>query len=243
MKTLKNAFVILVLSFLAFSVTACNLNINTSKIKGNGNVITQDRTISENFNKISVSHGIDVKVKQDDTKSIKVEIDENLQENIAIYVENNTLRIKANESYSSTKGATVYVTNPDILALTSSSGSGIETENTIKTVYLEIKSSSGSKIEASVEADELIAESSSGSKIELEGKALKLDVSSSSGSSIDAEDLKVNEVSAQSSSGSSIKTYPIEKLNAKASSGSSIRYKNSPTELIIKESSGGSIRK
>ena len=53
------------------------------RIHGNGNIKTETRTALE-FNSIDVSGSIDVIVRQDSVRSIKVETDENLLEYIQV---------------------------------------------------------------------------------------------------------------------------------------------------------------
>lgn len=226
---------------LLFSSCRHSINIGDS-IKGNGNITTETRAVSqEDFKSIEVSHGISVIVQQSDNKSITVEADDNLQQHIITRIENGVLRIESDQSYNATETPVVNVKMATISGLDSSSGSEITSSGTLITENINVKSSSGSEINITVEADAIQLESSSGSSIEASGKALKLKTSTSSGSTIDAKNLKTNEIISQAASGSSTSVYPILKLEAKASSGSIISYHKSPKSLIKTENSGGSI--
>lgn len=226
---------------IAFMVSSCKINFSNNDIIGNGNIVTKERSIMEFYDKIDVSNGISVDILQSDQKSITVKIDENLQENIEIYVKDQTLYIKATESFSTSEDIVVAVSNPEFKGVKTSSSAEVNSKNTIKTNYLLAESSSGSEINLDVEADELLASSSSGSEIELKGKALTADYQSSSGSSIDGSKLNANDISAKSSSGSSISANPILSINANASSGSIIKFNNKPKEMVLQNSSGASI--
>ena len=232
----------LVIAFV-LALTSCGNSLNFEGTKGNGNITTETRTITENFEKIHVNSGINLIVTQSDNRLIEVETDENIQSLITTTVENGILIISSNASYSTTSGPEVRVNLPLITGLKSSSGASIKNGNVLKTTSLTVESSSGSDVELEVEADFISMESTSGSDIEVSGKALKAETSSSSGSDIDAGKLLANEVFAQSSSGSSTTVNPILSLKAKASSGSDIRYKNIPKTLEKEESSGGDITK
>lgn len=228
---------------LVFSLISCHTSIDFRGEKGDGNITTQKRNITEKFEKVEVGSGIDVIVSQNDASSVTVRIDENIQSLITTKVENGVLMINSNAPYNATVSPIVTVNLPIVTGLKSTSGSTIKSANTLKTTSLKVSSTSGSEIEIDVEADYISMESSSGSDIEVTGKALKVETSSSSGSDIDAGNLMANEVFAQVSSGSSTKVYPIILLNAKASSGGDITYKNVPKRIEKEESSGGSISK
>ena len=233
-------FIVAALMALLFS--SCNPSFNFGDgIKGSGTITTETRPATQDFQSIEVSQGIKVNVEQADTKSITVEADDNLQEHIITKIENGVLKIESDKNYNSTETPVVNVKMPIINGLRASSGSEINSNNTLISNNINAKSSSGSRINIAVEADAITLESSSGSNIEASGKALKLETTSSSGSSIDAKDLMANEVNAQTTSGSSTSVYPILKLEAKASSGGSIDYHKVPKTISKEESSGGSV--
>ncbi|HEX8577647.1 MAG TPA: head GIN domain-containing protein [Flavobacterium sp.] len=224
-------------------LTSCKYDINLGGIEGSGNSITETRPITESFDKIAVSQGIQVLVEQSDNKSVRVATDDNLQEHIITKVENGVLIIEADTGYDATESPVVTVKMPVISGLKSSSGASIKSTNTLITTSINVKSSSGSEIEIAVEADAISLETSSGSNIVARGKALKLETSSSSGSEINAEKLLANDVIAQATSGSNTDVSPILSLDGKASSGSSIDYHKTPKNIKKEESSGGSVTK
>jgi hypothetical protein len=225
---------------IALLVSSCQYDIGDS-IKGSGKIATETRSISEDFTGIEVSRGIEVEITQNTSKTIEVKADDNIIEYILTTVEDGTLLITLDKSIKNSSTKKVMVSMPIIESLRTSSGSSIESRNTLVVSKIEVKASSGSDIELKVEAENIQCESSSGSDIMIEGKALKLETSSSSGSDIDAKNLLTNDVIANSSSGSSISVHPILSLNAKASSGGDIIYYNNPKEINKKTSSGGDV--
>ena len=103
MTTITKIIVGLVLSILLMS---CQFNSSFGfGVKGNGNVETIERNISNDFNQIKVSRGLDVYITQGDAVNLKVQADENLQDIIITKVENNVLRIyaDANINYAASK--------------------------------------------------------------------------------------------------------------------------------------------
>ena len=235
---------VIIATIVALLLTSCRYDIDLGDgIDGNGNVITEKRTINESFTKIEVSRGIEVIVEQDSNTAIEVEADENIIKHITTKVENGVLVISTDESIDSAEAETVRVKMPVINGLESSSGSNISSKSTLKGTNIAVKSSSGSEIEATLEYDGVKSESTSGSEITLSGKTLKLQSHSSSGSEINASNLLVNDVIAETTSGSTTTVNPLVSLNAKASSGSSINYTGTPKTISKEENSGGDVSK
>ena len=81
MKTIK----IILLALVTVSLASCNFDVTFGQTNGNGNVTTENRTVSEHFTKVKGSAGLDVYLTKGTTASIKVEADENLQEIINEY--------------------------------------------------------------------------------------------------------------------------------------------------------------
>lgn len=231
-------------TLVALSITSCNHNINFGKsITGSGNVTTEKRNVA-NFDKVTVSQGLECEIIYSDKLEVTVEADDNLINGIHTTVENGTLDISSEyDNYINVVSKRIIVHMPKIVSLESTSGSTLKSGNILKSDDIRLKSSSGSSLEVEVEADKVTLETSSGSEQTVIGKALKVYSASSSGSTIDADELLANEVFAQSTSGSSTSVNAAVLLDGKASSGSSISYSNSPKEVRKEESSGGSVSK
>lgn len=231
-------------TLVALSITSCNHNINFgNSITGSGNVTTEKRNVA-NFDKVTVSQGLECEIIYSDKLEVTVEADDNLINGIHTTVENGTLDISSEyDNYINVVSKRIIIHMPKIVSLESTSGSTLKSGNILKSDDIRLKSSSGSSLEVEVEADKVTLETSSGSEQTVIGKALKVYCASSSGSTIDADELLANEVFAQSTSGSSTSVNAAVLLDGKASSGSSISYSNSPREVRKEESSGGSVSK
>lgn len=235
---MKNSLKI-VLVILTIGLVSCNGNVNI----GSGNIITEKRSITEGFDKIDASTGINVIVTQGNLQEIVVETDDNVMKYVVTKVENGVLIIKLKQNTNTMSSIDVKVQMPKIAGLEASSGATIDTRNTLRGTSISLKSTSGSDINAMLEYENVSCETSSGSTVTISGKALQLQTNSSSGSDIDANELVTNEAFSKASSGSGTRVNPIVKLDAQASSGSTIEYVKTPKKLIKIESSGGSVDK
>lgn len=236
MKT-KNLIIAFTLS-LVFG--ACSSNFGQ---KGNGNVISQDREIMENFSEISGSAGLNIFLTQGNENKVTVEADENLQQYIKTDVKDGKLRITTSQNIGWSKAKKVYVTFIEVNSIEASSGSDIVGNSVIKSENISLKSSSGSDLKLEIFSKSVTAQTSSGSDMEISGKATSLSAKASSGSDLDAKELLVINCIAEASSGSDIKVNVKEKLDANASSGADINYYGNPTQVNENKSSSGSVTK
>lgn len=239
MKTLTKITVLITTLIVLLLTTSCGIDGLTG-VKGNRNVISEERSLNEDFESIKVQQGIQVYLTQGNDPEMTVEADENIMELLITEVRNNELKIYFEKNVYRAKSRKVYLTATDISKIKTSSGASVKSENTIQAENLVLDSSSGSSIKLTLSADEVDSSTSSGASMDLYGQAEMLSASSSSGSSIDADELKVKEAYAKASSGGHINVNVSKKLTAKASSGGDIDYEGSP--IVNKNtSSGGSV--
>lgn len=198
------------------------------------------------FDAIKVSTGIDLYLTMGNTEELKVVADDDIIDDLKTEVEDGTLKIymKRNNWFnwgSGHKTKKVYVTVKELGKLSASSGSDVESTNTLEGESLEVKCSSGSDLKLEVYYKNLSVDTSSGSDSKLRGKVKTLRVEASSGSDIDAGKLESSICYAKARSGSDVTINVSSELYADASSGSDINYYGSPAIIDIDKSSGGDV--
>lgn len=227
---------------LGLLITSCNFDINLGEgKKGNGVIANDTRAITENFDRVSASEGLDVFITQADEFDISIEADENIIDLIQTDIKNGRLKIHAKENIGrATKK--IFVSMPVIAGLSSSSGADLETKSIIKADDIKLDASSGSDLVVSLTASSVDASSSSGADIKISGETEDLIADASSGADIDARNLKTKNCDADASSGAGIRVDVSEKLVADASSGGDITYSGN-AEVTKNKSVSGSVRK
>lgn len=198
------------------------------------------------FKSLRVSDGINVYLTQGDDFYVRVEADDDELDRIVTEVEGQTLNIyyKGRSWLNFNMGhSNVYITMPVVESITSSGGSDVYGQNTIKASDLELHSSGGSDINIDVEANELTIHSSGGADVRAEGHADYLEAHSSGGSDILGYDLEVKVAILDSSGGSDIKITVNDEITANASGGSDIYYRGNPEKVNVNSSGGGDVHK
>ncbi|MCL6294310.1 head GIN domain-containing protein [Jejuia spongiicola] len=235
---------IIVATLLSLTLFSCNFDINmNSGVRGNGNVQTVERSITESFTAIKATEGLDVYLTQSNSESITVEADENLHDLIITEVVDNVLKIHTRENIGRSTSKKVRVSFKDISAITSTSGSDVYSTNTITTDYLILKSTSGSDMKLNVDTSTLECQSTSGSDLKLSGKTKKLIAEATSGSDIKASNLIAESSQVKATSGADITVNTSKELTAKANSGGDIKYYGNPEKVNKSDGPSGSIRK
>jgi hypothetical protein len=241
MTTISKLTTALIMSLLLVS---CQFNGDFGfGVRGNGNVETVERSISDDFTEIKVSRGLDVYLKQSNQVSLDVETDENLHDVIITEVKNGVLNITTNENISFSKSKKVMVSFKDISKITATSGSDVYSINTIIADNLELTTTSGSDMELVIEVQVADCKSTSGSDLRVSGTTSKLFASATSGSDIKAGNLKAKISEARATSGADITLNTSDELYAKATSGADIKYYGNPNKVTKKDGVSGSVRK
>ena len=212
------------------------------KITGNGDVITEERQVS-NFDGIKVSCGIDVYITQGDREYLEVQADENLLDIIKTEVENNMLKVYTDKNISVAKSKKVYLTYVNLNKIVISSAGDVKAENTLNTNKLDIRLSSAGDLKLDVEADEIYINVSSSGNANLSGKINYLKVDLSSAGDLNAFDLEAKVGDINVSSAGDAKVFITEEASFSSSSAGDIIYKGDPNIKHVSTSSAGSIKK
>lgn len=235
MKTTKLLFTLVLSVITSIGIAA---NGNSDK--------TETRQVS-NFKGIKVSTGIDLYITMGTSEEVKIVADDEIIDDLITEVKDGTLRIYMKQSNnwfnwnSGNQTRKAYVTVKELEAIDASSGSDVQSENTLKGEELKVNASSGSDVEIDVYYKNVWVDASSGSDAKLSGKTKTLNAEASSGSDIKAEGLESSVCKIKVSSGSDATVNVSDELYANASSGADVRYYGNPQIKDIDESSGGDV--
>lgn len=234
MKKIKNLSILLVIMVLGANIQALAFDSEKTEIR---NV--------KGFNAIKVSAGIDLYLKMVETEEVKVVADGDIIDKVITEVTDGTLKIYMKQNvgwnWGEMKSRKVYVSVKELVKLDASSGSDVNSENTLNGESLKVSVSSGSDVNLDIHYKNFSVDASSGSDAKITGKTKNLEAEASSGSDIKAQDLESVICKVSVSSGSDATVNVSDELYAKASSGADISYYGNPQIKDINESSGGDV--
>lgn len=212
------------------------------------NVVAQSsRNVNvKSFNNIAVNNGIDLFITQGNTESLIVKGQEEVIKEVVVLQEGNNLTIKYKEGINWSrlfKGTQiqVYVTVKKLTGIAASGGSDVETQNTINTDKMNIRSSGGADLDLHIACKDISISSSGGSDINLKGSAENMVLNTSGGSDVHAFDFKVNYAQVNTSGGSDASIYVNKGLTANATGGSDITYKGNAALKKVSNSKSADI--
>lgn len=235
----KLASLILILFISSFAA-----NAQWKKVKGNGNVTDENRSVG-NFDKVAASGHFRVTLQEGNEGNLMVSAEENLMEYIITEVKNGELKIGTKKGYSirSTEKIEVLVNYKDIDGIYMSGSGKLTSNNPIKSSNFDMAVSGSGHIDIEVDANQVNAKVSGSGSVNLEGETDEMSCSISGSGNINGYDLNVNKVTAKISGSGSAKLHVEEEIHATTSGSGNVRYTGNPTIIKAKSSGSGSVKK
>ncbi|MEX0316064.1 MAG: head GIN domain-containing protein [Allomuricauda sp.] len=232
---------------LALSMVAVTSAQWGKRVKGNGDVVTIERSVGE-YDEVALSGWFDVDLVSGQEGELSLKGESNLLEYIKTEVKNGKLVIKVEKGVnlrpSNWNGGiriTVPVENISAVAL---SGSGdIVGKTMLKADDFSARMSGSGDITLSVQAQSVTAALSGSGDIRLNGKANDFDVQVSGSGDVSAYELEAENVNAQVSGSADIKVTANQSINARVSGSGDIHYRGNPEKIKSIASGSGDISK
>ncbi|QOD61768.1 DUF2807 domain-containing protein [Polaribacter haliotis] len=227
---------------ISFSMNAQNWWGNNKKIKGNGKVVTVNRTTTD-FDGVSAGGSFDVQLIKGKEGNIKIEGEENIIPYIETEVKGNTLKVsyKNNTNIRTTKRLTVTIFYNDIESVGLGGSGNISCKEKIEAKNFNVSLGGSGKIDLHINAREIRASIGGSGDIDLKGNTTEFTCSIAGSGSIRAFELKTDEVKATVAGSGSIKTTVKSKINAKIVGSGSLYYKGNPSHIDTKSVGSGSV--
>lgn len=235
---------ILVFSFLTLLVFSSCDYISGKRIKGNGVIKTETRTVGS-FSSIDVKGAIYVIIKQDSSTSVKIETDENLLDYIEITTNGDILNIQTRSRTNPrpTGKIKVFVSNPSFKHFEASGACNIYSENKIAdagTITIDLSGASEIKMELAAPAVDVDA--SGAGKIYLKGETRDLKAHGTGATDIYCYELMTENTTIQLSGAGSAQVFASVKLDVHITGAADVKYKGNPT-VSQSVSGAGSVKK
>jgi len=213
-------------------------------ITGSGNVVTQEETIT-GFDKVDASQSFNVEIKQGETFSVVIRVDENLVEHLNVLKQGSTLKIglKPNRIYNIVNATMeAEVTMPELLGLDLSGSSDANVSGFKSTKSLVVDLSGNSALLGDIQSGDSRFDVSGNSSVTITGSAGGVTVDASGSSVVDLADFPASDANVDASGASTVTVNLNGRLNADASGSSNIYYLGNPTLGEIDTSGSSTIQ-
>ncbi len=239
---MKKSIITLVILAFTFSVNAQDWWGNGKRIKGNGNVVTKTRTVSD-YDGISVGGSFDVVLVKGKEGEITIKGEENIIPYIITEVKSGTLKVKykKNTNIRTTKRLTVTVPFKAIEKVSLGGSGNIRSESVIKADELSVGLGGSGDIKLVIEANELSAKIGGSGNIKLEGNAKEFNSSIAGSGSIKAYGVKASIANANIAGSGNVRITVTDKIKAKVVGSGNIYYKGDPAKIDIKSVGSGDV--
>ncbi|MCL6266432.1 head GIN domain-containing protein [Flagellimonas myxillae] len=232
---------------LALSMVAVTNAQWGKRVKGNGNVVTIERSVGD-YDEVAMAGWFNLELVAGTEGEITLKGESNLLEHIKTEVKNGKLVIKQERGVnlrpsSWNSGIVVTVPVKDINAVSLSGSGDIVGHTTLKADDFHASMSGSGDVSLTVEAQNVSASLSGSGDINLEGKTTDLNVQVSGSGDVKAYDLEAEFVTAQVSGSADIKVTANQSIDARVSGSGDISYRGNPKKINSKSSGSGDISK
>ncbi len=234
---------LLLLAATAILLYSCNY-IRGERVRGNGNVITQDRTPGS-FSGVMASGSFDVHITSG-ANQLKIEAEDNILPYIETIVENNTLKISTKEGYwlKPKRDITIYVAALDFQNVEVHGSGNIIGDNTINSNNsLDVEIHGSGDIRMDVHAPKVQASINGSGSIRLGGETTLFDGEINGSGDIKAFDMKAAESKVEIGGSGSAEVAAANKLNVEVNGSGDVRYKGNPQVSSNIRGSGSVVRR
>ncbi|PQJ73191.1 head GIN domain-containing protein [Polaribacter butkevichii] len=227
---------------ISFAVNAQNWFGNSTKIKGNGNVVTETRTTAD-YEGVSVGGSFDVILVKGKEGKITIKGEENIIPYLETEISKGVLKIqyKKNTNINSTKKVTITVPYQHIESVALGGSGNVSATSLIKADNFKVNLGGSGNIDLKVTADAIKASIGGSGNINLEGNANDLTCSIAGSGSVSAYGLETEEVYANVAGSGSIKVTVKSKIRAKLVGSGNVYYKGNPKHVDAKTVGSGDI--
>ena len=212
--------------------------------QGSGNIVTEAFDL-DSFHSIDLRGEGNIYLTQANENALSIETDDNILENLEVYVENGTLIIKPEKTIGCldpTKNINIYATMEDIESFDLSGSGAIIGETLIEADKLDIEVSGSGDIDLEVDVTTLSIDISGSGEANLEGRAINNNFEVSGSGTLNAIDLESDTVDIDISGSGEAHVTAIDSLEVEISGSGDVRYKGDP-EISQSVSGSGNIQR
>ena len=216
-----------------------------TKVRGNGNVVTIERSVGE-YDQIASAGSFDVVLVDGKEGTISLKGEENLLEYIKTEVKDGKLVIKKEkgvnlQSSGWRNGIEITIPVEEINAVRLSGSGDVVSKTTLKADTFKASLAGSGDVDLKVAAEEFKASLSGSGDMVLSGSARNFSVSVAGSGDIKAFDLEADVVEANVSGSADLQVTANQEIKARIAGSGDITYKGNPGKIDTKASGSGDI--
>ncbi len=238
------------LSLLFFTSANAQQWWGNKKIKGNGNIVTKERSLSD-YDAVKVAGNLDVDLISGNEGDLTLIMDENLLEYVKTEIKDGTLKIYIKKGYSiqasrkAEQGKILIIVPVKEISSVALAGSGdVNTKDlTIKTSDFKASVAGSGDVNLKVSAATVSGKVAGSGDLRFYGDSSDFSGKVAGSGDIHAFDLVSDNVEAYVTGSGDVRVYCKEKLKARVTGSGDITYKGNPSKEDSKVTGSGEISK
>lgn len=205
---------------------------NSKKLKGNGKIITENRTIKE-FDEVSIGGSFDVILTNGKEGELSIEGEENLLPYLVTEVKGGDLKIKFKNHTNITMTKKFIVTIPfeDIEGISLGGSGNVKVDKRIRADKASFSIGGSGNITTSVDVETIKVSIGGSGNIYLSGKTEQFKTSIAGSGNVNAYELETDNLKASVAGSGNIKVTVNKKIKASVVGSGSVLYKGNPSNI------------
>ncbi len=208
-------------------------------VRGTGDIVSQTLDLDA-FSEISLDISADVYLTQGDEQEVVVEGRQNIIDELNLDVFSGEWRIESDRCLKHAGNMKIFITIPEITALSIQGSGDIHSENTIVSDRLDLSVSGSGDFDLAVDSESIDCKVSGSGDIYMEGVAADFDYRLSGSGNLNAFDLETQTMNIKISGSGDADVWVLEYLKIRVAGSGDIHYKGHP-ELDINISGSGQV--
>ena len=228
---------------MIFLASSCLLNIG-DKVKGSGNVTSEQRAVSS-FDNIEIDGVFNIYLSQGDTESVTVEIDDNLQQYVIVHNKGSKLVLdtKNNINFRKVTKNNLYIIIKDIHLLDIDGVGNVETQTALRCKDLKLGIDGVGDCALELYCDRVELDYDGVRNVALRGKTVELIVDKDGVGNLNAEELEAQNVDISNSGVGNATVHASGELSISNSGVGSVTYSGGATIEKLSSSGVGKVTK
>jgi len=219
--------------------------IGGKRVRGNGNLVTQERSVS-GFEGVENYGSFDVAIIPSSTTSVKVEAEENLQQYIETYVENNKLQIRPRNHYNlrPRRDMKITVSGPVFTTITTNGSGNIIGQGPLNTNNgnVSLRVAGSGNIDVALNASRVDSEIAGSGNIKVTGTSRTFEGGVYGSGNIRAAGLEAEESKVEIAGSGNVEVYATGKLDVNIMGSGEVKHRGS-AQVNTSITGSGSVKK
>ena len=219
--------------------------IGGKRVRGNGNLITQERSVS-GFEGVESYGSFDVTLIPSDATSVKIEADDNLQQYIETYVNHNKLQIRTRDGYNLRPRNDIKITvSGPVFSTIATHGSGSITGRGLLNTNnddVALRVAGSGNIEVELNASKVDSEIAGSGNISVKGTSKEFEGGIYGSGNIRAGNLRTEDSKVEIAGSGNVEIFASNKLDVSVMGSGEVKHRGN-AQVNTKISGSGSVVK